>query len=217
MRPGIRNSGRFFSESAARRQEKASLRRRGQFHPAGAGNCTSGGAQEDRGPVSMTQTTRLHEDGRRALAFIAGNADGYTRAVMLAHGFSLALTASLISAGLATDRMPKRRVGRGTVARVRITDAGRQALGEHEPLPSPSLSFVQARGNLIRILEQALAAAEELGDGTTAYLIERALDEVTKHLDRGGPMKVARLKITEAGRRALRRAEMRDVVPLQSA
>jgi hypothetical protein len=64
------------------------------------------------------------------------------------------------------------------VARVRITDTGRQALGEHEPSPSPSLLFVQARGNLIRILEQALAAAEELGDGATAYLIERARDEV---------------------------------------
>ena len=116
------------------------------------------------------------EDCRRALAFIAGNADGYTRAVMLSHGFSLALTASLIHAGLATDRMPKR-VGRGTVARVRITDAGRQALGEHEPSPSPSLLFVQARGKLIDLLARALAAAEELGDGATAYLIERALDE----------------------------------------
>ena len=84
--------------------------------------------------MSMTQTTRLDEDGRRALAIIAGNADGYTRAVMLSHGFSLALTASLIDAGLATDRMPKRRVGRGTVARVRITDTGRQALGELGPL-----------------------------------------------------------------------------------
>jgi len=144
--------------------------RRGQMRERG----DSGGLG---GPVSVTQTTRLDEDGRRALAFIAGNTDGYTRAVMLAHGFSLALTASLIHAGLATDRMPKR-VGRGTVARVRITDAGRQALGEHEPSPSPSLLFVQARGNLIRILEQALAAAEELGDGATAYLIERARDEV---------------------------------------
>ena len=144
--------------------------RRGQMRERG----DSGGLG---GPVSVTQTTRLDEDGRRALAFIAGNADGYTRAVMLAHGFSLALTASLIHAGLASDRMPKRH-GRGAVARVRITDAGRQALGEHEPSPSPSLLFVQARGNLIRILEQALAAAEELGDGAMAYLIERALDEV---------------------------------------
>jgi hypothetical protein len=92
----------------------------------------------------MTETTRLDEDSRRALAFIAGNADGYTRAVMLADGFSLALTASLIRAGLATDRMPKAPgPGRGRVARVRITEAGRQALGEHGPSPSPSLLFVQ--------------------------------------------------------------------------
>ena len=33
------------------------------------------------------------------------------------------------------------------------------------------------RGDLIRLLERALTAAEELGDGTTTYLIERALDE----------------------------------------
>ena len=112
--------------------------------------------------MSVTQTTRLDEDGGRALAFIAGNADGYTRAVMLAHGFSLALTASLIHAGLATDRMPKR-VGRGTVARVRITDTGRQALGEHEPSPSPSLLFVQARGNLSASLNRLLPRPRSLG------------------------------------------------------
>jgi hypothetical protein len=33
------------------------------------------------------------------------------------------------------------------------------------------------RGELIRLLEQALGIAEELHDGTTEYLIERALDE----------------------------------------
>jgi hypothetical protein len=33
------------------------------------------------------------------------------------------------------------------------------------------------RGDLIHLLEQALAAAEQLGDGRTEYLIERALDE----------------------------------------
>jgi hypothetical protein len=37
--------------------------------------------------------------------------------------------------------------------------------------------------------------------------------ETIKRLDRGRAMKVARLKITEAGRRALRRAETPDVVP----
>ena len=92
----------------------------------------------------MTETTRLDEDSRRALAFIAGNPDGYTRAVMLAHGFSLALTASLIHAGLATDRMPKRH-GRGAVARVRITDAGRPTLGDHSRRHHPrSCSFRRA-------------------------------------------------------------------------
>jgi hypothetical protein len=33
------------------------------------------------------------------------------------------------------------------------------------------------RGELVRLLEEALALAEALGDGGTAYLIERALDE----------------------------------------
>ena len=33
------------------------------------------------------------------------------------------------------------------------------------------------REELIRLLEQALGIAEELHDGTTEYLIERALDE----------------------------------------
>ena len=52
---------------------------------------------------------------------------------MLGHGFSLALTASLIRAGFATDHVPNRSSSGGVpVARVRITDAGRQALAEHE-------------------------------------------------------------------------------------
>jgi DNA-binding ferritin-like protein len=33
------------------------------------------------------------------------------------------------------------------------------------------------RGQIIKLLEQALALADELGDGNTGYLIERALDE----------------------------------------
>jgi len=51
---------------------------------------------------------------------------------MLARGFSLALTASLIRAGFAIDHVPNRgRNGRGPVGRVRITDAGRNVLAEH--------------------------------------------------------------------------------------
>jgi hypothetical protein len=34
-----------------------------------------------------------------------------------------------------------------------------------------------ARGELIRYLENALAIADEIEDGKTGYLIERALDE----------------------------------------
>jgi hypothetical protein len=36
---------------------------------------------------------------------------------------------------------------------------------------------VEKRGQLIRHLEDALALAEEIQDGHTGYLIERALDE----------------------------------------
>jgi hypothetical protein len=35
----------------------------------------------------------------------------------------------------------------------------------------------ERRGELIQVLETALAIAEELSDGATAYQIERALDE----------------------------------------
>jgi hypothetical protein len=42
---------------------------------------------------------------------------------VLGRGFPVAHTARLIRAGLATDPVPKRRSGRGQVARVRITDA----------------------------------------------------------------------------------------------
>ena len=51
---------------------------------------------------------------------------------MLSRGFSLALTASLITAGLATDQKSNRG-HRITVARVRITDAGLRALSEGDP------------------------------------------------------------------------------------
>jgi hypothetical protein len=39
------------------------------------------------------------------------------------------------------------------------------------------MDAADARGRLIRHLEDALAIADELNDGTTGYLIERALDE----------------------------------------
>jgi hypothetical protein len=39
------------------------------------------------------------------------------------------------------------------------------------------IDAAQTRGQIIRHLEDALALADELEDGTTGFLIERALDE----------------------------------------
>jgi DNA-binding ferritin-like protein len=43
--------------------------------------------------------------------------------------------------------------------------------------PTPSSSPAEQRGKLVKLLETAMDLAEDLEDGTTAYLIERALDE----------------------------------------
>ena len=66
--------------------------------------------------------TLVDGERSRALAILAENPDGCTRAVMLGRGFTLALTASLIRAGLATDHKPERKLsGIRPVARVRIS------------------------------------------------------------------------------------------------
>ena len=39
-------------------------------------------------------------------------------------------------------------------------------------------------GKLIRLLEEAMALADDLKDGTSGYLIERALDEARSRLFR---------------------------------
>ena len=79
--------------------------------------------------ISIKQTL-VDGEHIRALGILAENPEGYTRATMLGRGLSLALTASLVRAELATDQTLKQR-GRGPVARVRITDAGRSVLAEH--------------------------------------------------------------------------------------
>ena len=59
-------------------------------------------------------------------------ADGYTKAILRAHGFSFDMMVELIKAGLATTKR-ERMVADGQqtgVVRVRITDAGRQALAK---------------------------------------------------------------------------------------
>jgi hypothetical protein len=52
--------------------------------------------------ISMKQTI-VNGERSRALTILAENPGGCTRAVMLGRGFPLALIASLIRAGLATD------------------------------------------------------------------------------------------------------------------
>jgi hypothetical protein len=80
---------------------------------------------------SMGEQVSLDREHYRALALLAENPDGYTRAMMIAHGFSLAITSSLVRAGLATTK--RLGTGKRTIARVRITDAGRRLLDGCDP------------------------------------------------------------------------------------
>jgi hypothetical protein len=73
---------------------------------------------------------RPNPDRRRALELLAGSRYGYTKAILRAHGFSIDMIVELVKAGLATTKR-ERLVASGRepdVVRVRITDAGRQAL-----------------------------------------------------------------------------------------
>jgi len=75
---------------------------------------------------------RPNPDRRRALELLAASRKGCTKAMMRAHGFSIDMLLDLLKAGLATTKR-ERMVdgGRQTdVARVRITEAGRQALAK---------------------------------------------------------------------------------------
>jgi hypothetical protein len=67
---------------------------------------------------------------RRALELLAASRDGASEAILVAHGFSIDLLVGLIRAGLATAKAERVVAGGRTieVARVRITEAGRQAL-----------------------------------------------------------------------------------------
>jgi hypothetical protein len=77
-----------------------------------------------------SRAQRQRSDRRRALGVLAGATEGVTEALMLAHGFRVELLVDLCLAGLATARPEHMRAGRRTmeVVRMKITDAGRQAL-----------------------------------------------------------------------------------------
>jgi hypothetical protein len=69
---------------------------------------------------------------RRALELFAGSPTGCTEALLFAYGITVEILIELINAGLATATSERVAAGSKTmeVARVRITEAGRRALGE---------------------------------------------------------------------------------------
>jgi hypothetical protein len=76
---------------------------------------------------------RLSAEQRRALAILAGAGQrGCTDQFMMAHGFTFDILAGLVRAGLATATLRRMRVNERMmeVARLRITEAGRDALAE---------------------------------------------------------------------------------------
>ena len=59
--------------------------------------------------------------------------------------------------------------------------APKRLVRQSEPMPlrrtAEMMDDAEKRGHLIRHLEEALTLADEIQDGQTGYLIERALDE----------------------------------------
>ena len=72
----------------------------------------------------------LSAEQRRALKLLAESKDGIPESLFLAHGFTAAITATLISARLVIADVRHVRAGGRTIAVriLRITDAGRQTL-----------------------------------------------------------------------------------------
>ncbi len=75
---------------------------------------------------------RPNPDRRRALELLAGSRYGYTKAILRAHGFSIDMMVDLVKAGLATTKRERMVAGgrQTDIVRVRITEAGRQALAK---------------------------------------------------------------------------------------
>jgi hypothetical protein len=74
---------------------------------------------------------RLSTEQRRALAMLAtADRNGVPQALLSAHGFDASMIAELVNHGLATLTAEKMRAGGKliAVAKVRITEAGRDAL-----------------------------------------------------------------------------------------
>jgi hypothetical protein len=81
-------------------------------------------------PDTHRSRRRSQPDRQRALELLTASRDGATEAVMLAHGFSIPQLVELVRAGLASATAERVRAGNNTIARVRITEAGRRALAK---------------------------------------------------------------------------------------
>jgi hypothetical protein len=80
---------------------------------------------------SRLRRSRLpNPDRRRALELLASCRDGCTAALLRAHGFTIAQMVALVRAGLASAATERVIAGGKPieVARVRITEAGRQSV-----------------------------------------------------------------------------------------
>jgi hypothetical protein len=68
---------------------------------------------------------------RQALEMLAGSPHGCTESIMMAHGCAIGVLRDLVRDGLATAASETTVAGRRriVVTRLRITDAGRRALG----------------------------------------------------------------------------------------
>jgi hypothetical protein len=111
-------------------------------------------------------TQHLEVEQRRALKMLAGSAHDVTEDLLvLAHGFDSDMIAGLIRAGFATARRENIRAGRESVevVRIRITDAGRQALETGrmltKPLPSWNIYRVDGKAKWIGSVKAANADA----------------------------------------------------------
>jgi hypothetical protein len=93
----------------------------------------AGAREPDRRTMAMIPRKRgIGPDQRRVLQLLARSTNGHTEAMLLAHGFTTAMLTVLVRDGLATATPETVRAGKRPirVVRVRITDAGRQALAE---------------------------------------------------------------------------------------
>ena len=88
-------------------------------------------AKSDRRANAMsTRKAELSANHRRALRLLAGLSHGCTEAILLAHGFTIEMLVVLVRDGLATATPEIVHAGSRQIeiVRVKITDAGRQAL-----------------------------------------------------------------------------------------